>query len=30
MLIRRGANETQKNNLGFTPWQCLDSTMSIL
>jgi hypothetical protein len=30
MLIERGADESVKNNKGFNPWQCLDSTISIV
>ena len=28
MLIKRGANENLRNH--FNPWQCLDSTVSII
>ena len=30
MLIKRGANENLRNHKGFNPWQCLDSTVSII
>ena len=30
MLIKRGANENLRNHKGFNPWQCLDSTISIV
>jgi hypothetical protein len=30
MLIERGADENVKNVRGFSPWQCLDSTISIV
>ena len=30
MLINRGADETLKNKSGMTPWQCLDSGLSII
>ena len=30
MLIERGADENAKNIRGFRPWQCLDSTISIV
>ena len=30
MLINRGADEGLKNIIGMTPWQCLDSGLSII
>ncbi len=30
MLIQRGADENVRNIRGFSPWQCLDSTISIV
>ena len=30
MLIKRGADENVRNVKGFNPWQCLDSTVSII
>ena len=30
ILIKRGANEKALNKLGATPWQCLDSGLSII
>jgi hypothetical protein len=30
MLIKSGANENVRNHKGFNPWQCLDSTVSIV
>jgi hypothetical protein len=30
MLIKSGADEKVKNKSGMTPWQCLDTGISII